>query len=190
MWPWEHLCFGYLLHWSVGRARGDVALGDRPVLVLAFATQFPDLVDKPLAWWLHVLPNGLSLAHSALVALPLSLVVAAVARRAGHGPSGVAFGVGYGSHLLGDMLFNSLTSGRLAWTFLAWPLVARPTVTESFGEQVVTLLGSFAAYLATPAGGAYLGGEAVLVGAALLRWRADGYPGLGHVRRGTTPGRE
>ena len=71
MWPWEHLAFGYLL-WSLWlRARGRSLPGDWEALVLVFATQLPDLVDKPLAWQLGVLPGGRSLgSRGATIAGP------------------------------------------------------------------------------------------------------------------------
>jgi hypothetical protein len=61
MWPWEHLAVGYLLY-SVSCVlwgRYPTRIG---VAALAFGTQFPDLVDKPLGWWLGVLPSGQSFA--------------------------------------------------------------------------------------------------------------------------------
>ena len=49
MWPWEHLAFGYVLYsLGVRTLRGRTPRGP-PVLVLAVATQVPDLLDKPLA---------------------------------------------------------------------------------------------------------------------------------------------
>lgn len=42
-------------------------------VVPLYATQLPDLIDKPLAWSVGILPTGRSLAHSLLTA---SLVLA------------------------------------------------------------------------------------------------------------------
>ena len=60
MWPWGHLALGYLLHSPLARARFGRPPTDRATLLLVIGTQLPDLVDKPLAWWLGVLPAGRS----------------------------------------------------------------------------------------------------------------------------------
>jgi len=71
MWPWGHLAVGYLL-WSVlVRDRRFRPPTGAETLLLAVGTQFPDAVDKPLAWSLGVLPNGRSLAHSVFLATAL-----------------------------------------------------------------------------------------------------------------------
>ena len=48
MWPWEHLAIGYLAYSLLGRLawRRPPTVGT--AITVAFGTQFPDLVDKPL----------------------------------------------------------------------------------------------------------------------------------------------
>ena len=126
MWPWGHLAVGYVLYSLGTRARTGESPDGWNVVALAIGTQFPDLVDKPLAWWLGVLPGGRTLAHSLLVAVPLVVLVAALARRYDAGPRATAFAVGYLSHLAGDALVPALVGSPRELAFLLWP--ATPTV--------------------------------------------------------------
>jgi len=141
---------------------------------VALGTQLPDLVDKPLAWYLGVLPAGRSLAHSVFTAAAVSLVVIAVTAEMGRREPGLAFVAGYGSHLLGDAL-PKLPAGEFeSLTFLLWPVLPLPAYEGA--EPVVENLG---AMVATPS--TYLLASpsrvAALVVVALV-WRADGFPGL------------
>ena len=178
MWPWEHLALGYLLYsLSVrsSRRRPPVGLG---VLALAFATQFPDLIDKPLSWTFHVLPSGLSLAHSLLFAVPASVSVFLVAwwRNVSH--VGAAFAIGYFSHLLGDAIYPYLLGRALPPRFLLWPLYSREATVDSALFQIIELAAVFVDFLGTPRGKLYLLFELVLLTSALLLWLFDGHPGL------------
>jgi hypothetical protein len=102
MWPWEHLAVGYLLYSASVRLRTGSGPGDGPALALALSTQFPDLVDKPLAWSLGVLPDGTTVAHSVFVAVPAVVVVAALERGRAGGRYAPAIGIGYLSGLLAE----------------------------------------------------------------------------------------
>lgn len=110
MFPWEHAAVGYILVSLWARVTGRRLDGWAALAVLV-GTQFPDLVDKPLAWSFGVLPSGISMAHSILVSVPVSIVVVAVARRYGAATVGVAFALGYLSHIPADLLFNGFSSG-------------------------------------------------------------------------------
>lgn len=189
VWPWEHLAVGYLLYSGLVRARtGRTPTGDA-VVVLAAATQLPDLVDKPLAWSLGLLPGGTSLAHSLLVAVPAVVAVALVARRRGHPARGQAFAVGYLAHPPGDVLYPVLLGGDPKVAFLLWPVVpADPSGVDGVLPHLQELAATFVGHLATPAGVAYLALEAGLLSAALLAWVLDGAPGL-PARGGRDPGR-
>jgi hypothetical protein len=179
MWPWEHLAFGYLLYSGYAHA----VHGDRPVpadaYALAFATQLPDLVDKPLAWTFGVLPSGTSLAHSVFVAVPVAAVAVLVARRFGAASIGRAFGFGYLSHLAGDVLYPLALTGGVYPDYLLWPFVDQAAI-EPTGSLATTLrlLSGFGDFLATPRGVVYLALELFLLGVALALWTADGLPGL------------
>lgn len=178
MWPWEHLAFGYVLYTLGRRGLGEGPPSDWPVLALAVGTQFPDLIDKPLAWEFGVLPSGLSLAHSLLFALPVTAAAVAVATRGGRRPVGTAFSVGYLSHLLGDVLYSPLTGGELSMGFLLWPLVPRPAGNGELLATVGRLWVSFVEFLGTPRGRLYLAAELAFLALAFGLWLWDGAPGL------------
>jgi len=178
MWPWTHLAVGYLLVSLLWRLRAR-RLDGSVAVAAALGTQFPDLVDKPLAWALGVLPAGRSLTHSVLVATVVSAAVLSVARRRAHPDPGLAFVVGYASHLAGDAI-PKLPAGEFdSLTFLLWPLLPLPTYDGS--EPVVAALGEVlvapAAYLlASP-------GRLAFLVVVLALWSADGFPGVARIGR-------
>ncbi|MFB6227416.1 MAG: metal-dependent hydrolase [Halobacteriales archaeon] len=143
MWPWGHLAIGYITYAAYTRYRHDEHPTGVPVVVLTLATQLPDLVDKPLAYSVGVLPEGRSLAHSLLIAVPLCLLALAFARRetGWRARSGVAVAVGYATHLFGDSIRDLLASNLDGLTFLVWPIRAAPdygtTSFDGHAEQFV-----------------------------------------------------
>lgn len=167
MWPWGHLAAGYLLY----------RLGRRPldglaVLALVVGTQIPDLIDKPLAWTIPLLPNGRSLSHSLLIVPPVLLVLAYLA-------SGrrrrviVALTVGYLTHLATDALYP-LLEGELYYVgFLGWPLVPPIEYEGSAGG----ILAHFLTFQFTPKSGF----EILLFAIAVVVWLLDGKPGYQQI---------
>lgn len=172
MWPLGHVAIAYLCYSLLARTRFDRVPTDLPVLVVLFGSLFPDLVDKPLAWYLGVLPTGRTLAHSLLVLVPLVLVVAVLASRAGRPAVGVAFAVGALSHALVDAL-PALWGGTDPG-FLLWPVVPVEPY-ESGAPSVLALLSDS---LRDP----YFLSEFVFAALAFLLWRRDGVPGLALLR--------
>jgi membrane-bound metal-dependent hydrolase YbcI (DUF457 family) len=176
MWPWAHLAVGYLLYTAFVRATGRTPTGPT-VIALAVGTQFPDLVDKPLAWTVAVLPTGRSLAHSLVTIAAILLVLSAATRgsRASYRPLVGAFGLGAVSHSLSDYLPVALAGDPGAWRFLFWPVVPfRPVdlvETSSFLEQ-------FASLSPTPRTTAGL----ALFTLATAAWVTDGTPGVETLR--------
>lgn len=169
MWPWGHLAVGYLLY-SLGLRRA----GRRPeypeVVLLAFGTQFPDLVDKPLAWTFGLLDSGRSLGHSVLVAAVVLVILYAVLRpRVGRSPV-IAFAVGYLSHPLADLPFDRILVGEFEFaSYLVWPwLPPPPYETEpSFVAHIMAYqLGPFEAF------------QLLLFVVAAYVWYRDGAPGF------------
>ena len=177
MWPWGHLALGYLLY-SVGhRISGRGAPHEWPVVWLAIGTQFPDLVDKPLAWYLHVLPSGRTLAHSSLTATLVmgSLWVALSGRR----HLVVGFAAGYLSHLLGDAIRPLLAGDIDSLYFLLWPIL--PPVQYDSGTSI---WGHLATVDLTSVAGTEIGMLVLVMGL----WVIDGAPGIG-ILRGLLGGR-
>lgn len=175
MWPWEHLAVGYICYSAWARYRHGRPPTDGAVLMVAFATQLPDLIDKPLAWGLGLLPNGRSLGHSLVFALPTTVATLyAFGRRLA-----AAFVIGYVSHLLSDVFGYWVVVGTVSYGYLLWPFVERPAVDPpNVIFQVNLFLNLFQEFLGSPEGQLYLLFESVLLGAALILWARDGYPGL------------
>ncbi len=171
MWPLGHLAIAYLLYalWTRSRGRIPTAI---PVVIVAVGSLFPDLVDKPLAWYLDVLPTGRTLTHSLLVLVPLCLVVFAVADRYDRREYGIAFGIGALSHSLVDAA-PALWGGTDAG-FLLWPLVP----VEAYEDGAPSVMELLLASLSDP----YFLSEFVFAAIAFVVWRADGYPGLEVLR--------
>lgn len=176
MWPWEHVAIGYVAYSLLCRVRGSVPTAGS-VVALTAGSLVPDLVDKPLAWWLGVLPGGRSLAHSFLFALPICLLVVLIVRQFQRTELGIAFSVGYLIHLPADVLGTYLVRGELTASFLLWPLRPLPQESEPAIDcspaldQLHCVLGSF--------GLAHIVLQVVLLGSTFLMYRADGYPALG-----------
>jgi len=122
MFPWAHAAFGYALFASTAFLRRR-RISRTELLAVVIGTQLPDLVDKPLAWWFNALPSGRSLAHSLVVAVPLSIGVLLFAWYRTHPETGLAFATGYMSHLFGDS-YGALYHWRpTEFSFLLWPLL-------------------------------------------------------------------
>lgn len=124
MWPWEHLAFGYVLYSAWAHLAWKRSPRSAEALALVLATQFPDLVDKPLSWGLGIFPQGYALGHSIVFSVPVAAVVAAASLRHDRPAVGVAFALGYASHLAGDVLSPALKGDGLGFDRLLWPFVS------------------------------------------------------------------
>jgi membrane-bound metal-dependent hydrolase YbcI (DUF457 family) len=128
MWPWGHAALGYLLYVVYFRVRKvELPLG-RPLVVLLVATQLPDLVDKPLAWYVGVLPYGRTLMHSLLLGGVLVALLTVFLYRRGETQEAAALAIGYYSHLLGDSYTYILDQAWANLAFLMWPLLPIPAI--------------------------------------------------------------
>lgn len=178
MWPWEHLAFGYLWYALGRRAIDSPPPSNAAAVALSFGTQFPDLVDKPLAWGFGILPSGVSLAHSILFAIPLGIVVVLVAAWRGHRSVGVGFVVGHLSHIAGDGLYPLVVTGSVSPGYMLWPLVPTTDDQGPFFGTVSELWAAFVGFLATPRGQLYLSMEVVFLLGVLVLWLWEGSPGV------------
>jgi hypothetical protein len=143
MWPWGHLAVGYLCYATYTRYRYDEHPAGAPAMVLAIATQLPDLIDKPLAYQWAVLPGGRALAHSLLFAVPVwTLGLWLAWRTTGwRARASVAGVIGYATHLGADSLWNLLAGEFGELSFLLWPALPIPEYdTTSFEAHLDRLL--------------------------------------------------
>jgi hypothetical protein len=136
--PLGHLSVAYLCYLGLTiPTRGR--LPDRWQLAwVAVGSQFPDLVDKPLAY-IGVLTYGRSLAHSLLTFTFLTVLLWwGIRRLRSHQqpitPTARAlqvlpapFSIAYASHLLGDSYEALLAGDFSAARFLLYPLYGVPT---------------------------------------------------------------
>lgn len=104
-------------------------------LVVIFAALFPDLVDKPLAWWLGVIPSGRMLTHSVLVAIPIILGVLIFTYRSNRLSYGIGFSWGYFAHIAADF-YPIIYQGRGYYWYpnMFWPYMdPNPDPNPDFG---------------------------------------------------------
>lgn len=166
MQPIVHLAVGYLCYAGYTRFRFGRPPGDAAAVVAVFAALLPDLIDKPLAS-AGVVPVGRTIGHSLLLAVPLAIAVWLLARRADRELLGVAFAIGYGSHLAADVPWHVIAGDYHELGFLLWPLTEMPAYSgvKSLGTvgglEVTTL---------------WLEGLILVAGVAL--WVVDGTPGI------------
>lgn len=188
MFPWGHLAVGYLCYSVICHLFGRTPSGPATV-ALALGTQFPDLVDKPLSWTFDLLPAGV-FAHTVFVTAAVSVLVLAVAARHSRTDLGVAFVLGYLSHLPADVLPSIAFGGDPNYWFLFWPVMARPgadvsnpVVGPGAGAGLLTnakyYFGQYVDQLVGPVGVAYVG----FLCCALALWLYDGHPGTAVVGR-------
>lgn len=177
MWPWDHVAVAYVLY-SILRRVG----GERPsseVFVLGGAAVLPDVVDKTLSWGLGLFPTGYAVGHSLFVAVPLGALVAAVSARWRRPAVGLAFVVGYWSHLAGDVVWGTLVYGSPAVDRILWPVVALepyPTRRGLF-DRALHYLGDLANTLAG-ADPAVVVAYLAPLGLSVALWLLDGAPGV------------
>jgi membrane-bound metal-dependent hydrolase YbcI (DUF457 family) len=173
MWPWGHVAVGYLLYSALTRFGTDRRVSGAGTLLAVFGTQAPDLVDKPLAWTMGVLPNGRSLAHSLVLGSLLVAVVCWYARHRDRPYHGLAFGLGYLSHPFADALYPFLDGDVASLAFLAYPVL--PPVTYETDK-------SFIAHFMLLELSPEFWFELSLLVLATIVWWLDGKPGLSLAR--------
>ena len=177
MWPIGHGSAAYLLYALSTRSRETEPPNHWAVIVVGVASQLPDLIDKPLAWYAGILPGGRTFGHSLFLLVPLSALVYTVARRRGTPEYGVAFAIGAISHTLLDSL-PILWEPSTPWEGIVWPLLSPGGISGEGAPSIPKLLENSASE-------PYFLAEFLLLALALYVWRADGYPGLGLLRRMT-----
>ena len=173
MWPWGHLAVAYLAYSALSRTRFDAPPRAGAVLVVAIASQSPDLIDKPLAWNLALLPSGRSLAHSLFFTGLVVLAAGTLARRYHRPTLAVAFGVGYFSHLVADAVYPLWIGEFASLAYLVWPLL------PMHDSPTAGILWYILSQEWTP----FATVQFALFVLACGVWILDGMPGLGLARR-------
>lgn len=171
MQPIVHPVVGYLCYAGYTRIRQGSRPRGEPTLVAVFAAILPDLIDQPL-WAVGVTPVGRTVAHSLFGAAVIVGIAGVLARRADRPDLGVAFAIGYGSHVAADVPWHVLAGDYEELGFLLWP------VTEMPAYSGVKPIGSVAGVEITT-----LWLEGVIFVAGVSVWLYDGRPGLEIVRR-------
>lgn len=174
MWPLGHVAVAYLCYAIGTRVRFDARPAAIPVIVLVFGSQFPDLVDKPLAWYVGVIPTGRTLAHSLFTIVPLSLAAYGLARAYDRREYGVAFAFGALSHGIVDAV-PVLWGEEGSADHLLWPVIG----VEEYEQGPPTIVALLQDSLTDP----YFLSEFVFAALAFILWRRHGYPGLGPLQR-------
>jgi hypothetical protein len=187
MLPWEHAAVGYLAYSLFSHLRYRRAPGGVETIAVIVGAQFPDLIDKPLAWQFGVFDSGYALGHSVFLALPAAAVAAALARTRDRFVAAGAFAVGYLLHLPGDVVPGYLQSGELHLEIVLWP-VRTATPGQYDTPAVARTLAIFEEYVRTltsqdpPTLVLVQAGVVALTG---LLWLYDGAPVLRELVVGT-----
>jgi hypothetical protein len=127
VFPIGHATFGYLLYalfaWTT---RHRLPYGTT-LAALLVGTQFPDIVDKPLAF-VGVLPSGRALGHSLFFTAGVFLLLWRLSRRYDCSHLAVAFGFGHLSHIVGDIVVMDFSRpGAVSdLSFLLYPVLPAP----------------------------------------------------------------
>lgn len=185
MMPWGHLAAGYLVYTVLVHVRGYRAPEGVPTLVLALATQLPDLVDKPLNWWFSVF-DGRGIGHSLFAVTALCVLVSVITRKYDRDELAVAFSVGMYTHLLGDAASGLLSGQFDRVTFLVWPLLPAPVYPK---DSLIDHLDAWLAYLRILSHSPMefltsgFGFQLILFIILFGIWALDGFPGLGTLWR-------
>ncbi len=173
MQPVVHLVVGYCCYAAYTRLDRGEPPSAAPAGVAVVGAAIPDLLDKPL-YSAGVVPVGRTIGHSLLFAVPFVLLLWLLARRFDRARLGIAFGIGYGSHLAADIPWHVLSGDYDELGFLLWPVTPMPAYTGVKPLGTVPGVGIEATTL-------WL--EAVIVVAGVALWWVDGRPGIDVVRR-------
>jgi len=181
MMPWSHLAVGYVAYSLFARIRHRDAPGDLPTLAAVLGSQFSDIVDKPVGYWLQY-HDGRSIGHSLFLLVPLCVAVYVVARSRDRHRVGVAFVIGVVTHVLGDLWRPILVRGAFKDpTYLLWPLFPAPEYdTDNFLSHIDNLVGAVRAleYM-TPRQvlTSWVALQFAMVAVLFGIWMVDGFPG-------------
>ncbi len=168
MQPIVHLVVGYVCYSAYTHIdRGEPPVST-PAIIAVIGAALADLIDKPL----HaagIVPVGRTIGHSLLFVVPLVAIVWLVARRRDRDQLGLAFAIGYGSHLAADVPWHLLSGDFHELGFLLWPVTPMPPYSGVKPLGTIPGPGVEATTL-------WL--EAVIFVGGIALWWVDGRPGL------------
>jgi len=129
--PLEHFLLAFIPVWVYVflHGRGNPSL--RLVAIVFVGSQFPDLVDKPLAHAFFLIPSGRVFMHSLPFAIPLVLLVGIYGWKTSRTRTAFAFNYAFLSHLVADHQQALIKSNPEIPPDLLWPFVtpvSRPMV--------------------------------------------------------------
>jgi membrane-bound metal-dependent hydrolase YbcI (DUF457 family) len=123
MFPSEHFAVAFLPALAYVVVRDGRLPTSRFVAVVFVGSQFPDLIDKPLAHQFGVTPSGRVFMHSLPIAVPFLFVVGLYGWKTRRIRLGSAFVFAYLSHLLADNYRALLRPDPQIPSDLLWPFV-------------------------------------------------------------------
>ena len=170
MQPIVHLAIAYVSFAVYERWNGNDVPRDGPTLIAIIGAALPDLIDKPIAF-VGLVPVGRTVGHSLLFALPLIGIVWVLSAKRNRRILGIAFAIGYLSHLATDVPWHVLSGDYEELGYLLWPVTDMPPYT---GVKPLTTVGGFE--ITT------LWLEAVIFVGGVALWWYDGRPGLVPIR--------
>ncbi|PCR90215.1 metal-dependent hydrolase [Natrinema ejinorense] len=178
MWPWEHAIVAYLLYSLCCHTVFRDSPGGLEAFAVVVAAVLPDLIDKPLAWEYGVFDVGYGIGHSIFFAVPLAILAGTIARAATRPRVGLAFGLGYLSHPLADIVDSLFRQGVLLVDLALWPIASVAGSPPGPGVLEVFLHRSGRYVSAVLAGdvSTYLWIQLALAGATMVVWLLDGAP--------------
>ena len=166
MQPVVHLAVGYLCYAAYTRWRSGQSPTETATLVALVGAALPDLIDKPLAA-AGVVPVGRTIGHSVLFAIPLITLIWLLTTRVDQRELGIAFAIGYLSHLVTDVPWHVIAGDFDELGFLLWPVTHMPQYSG------VKSLGTVAGVEITT-----LWLEAIIFAVGFGLWWSDGRPGI------------
>jgi membrane-bound metal-dependent hydrolase YbcI (DUF457 family) len=122
MLPVEHFIVALLPILAYGLLRDRSLPSTRLLAVVFLGSQFPDLVDKPLAHQFGLIPSGRVFMHSLPFAIPVLTAIGYYSWKTGRKRLSSGF-VAYLSHLLADNYLPLLDPVPTVSPDLLWPFV-------------------------------------------------------------------
>jgi membrane-bound metal-dependent hydrolase YbcI (DUF457 family) len=131
MLPAEHLAVAAIPVVAYVLLRDRRPPAPRLLGIVFVGSQFPELIDKPLAHQFHILPSGRVFVHSLPIAIPIVCVVGWYAWQTHRLRAGAAFSFAYLSHIVADNWEALSPPEPMLPSDLLWPLqppIPRPVV--------------------------------------------------------------